>query len=271
MIGFDLDGTLLDSEKRLSEYSREVLTEAIRRGVIVLPATGRVLPAIPKEVMEIPGIRYALTANGGRVLDLKEDKVLHECLVEYESARDVLETLRKYDIMLEVYYENSGYAGEEDLRVIERYIPDPAVASYMRRTRRTVEDPWKFFQEKKCQVDKIQAFFVDQKEKTAALEEIERRHPELRVTRSQMNNLEINGKDADKWIGLKKLAGILGIREEEIMACGDGTNDTEMIRGAGLGIAMANAQDEVKQAADYVTLSNDDDGVAKAIEKFVLQ
>ena len=81
MIGLDLDGTLLNSEKVFTDYSKEVLGEAIRQGVIVLPATGRPLTGIPKEVLEFPGIRYALTSNGARVVDLKENKVLYECLL----------------------------------------------------------------------------------------------------------------------------------------------------------------------------------------------
>ena len=72
MIGLDLDGTLLDSNKVFSDYSRQVIAEALRRGVVVLPATGRPASGIPREVMEFPGIRYALTSNGARVLDMQE-------------------------------------------------------------------------------------------------------------------------------------------------------------------------------------------------------
>ena len=82
------------------------------------------------------------------------------------------------------------------------------------------------------------------------------------------NNIEVNALGVNKGIGLLKLGELLGIKREEIMACGDGMNDLEMIREAGLGVAMANAVQEVKDAADFVTDSNEKDGVAKAIEMF---
>ena len=75
MIGFDLDGTLLNSNKEISDYTRDVMREAVKQGVIILPATGRPLTGIPKPVMALPGIRYAVTANGARVVDVQEDKV----------------------------------------------------------------------------------------------------------------------------------------------------------------------------------------------------
>jgi P-type E1-E2 ATPase len=82
--------------------------------------------------------------------------------------------------------------------------------------------------------------------------------------------VEVNAVGADKGLGLLKFGEILGISRDEIMACGDGTNDSSMILAAGVGVAMGNAVDEVKAIADYITLTNDEDGVAKAIEKFVL-
>ena len=119
-------------------------------------------------------------------------------------------------------------------------------------------------------VDKIQALFVSQEEKRAAFAEVKEKVPELAVCGALYNNLEANAKEARKGIALMKLGEILGISRDEIMACGDGSNDIEMIREAGLGVAMSNSIDEVIEAADYVTLSNDEDGAAKAIEKYVL-
>jgi hydroxymethylpyrimidine pyrophosphatase-like HAD family hydrolase len=92
----------------------------------------------------------------------------------------------------------------------------------------------------------------------------------LVATSALGNNVEVNAVGADKGLGLLKLGEILGISRDEIMACGDGTNDSSMILAAGVGVAMGNAVDEVKAIADYITLTNDEDGVAKAIEKFVL-
>ena len=270
MIGLDLDGTLLDSNKVFSDYSRQVIAEALRWGVVVLPATGRPASGIPREVMEFPGIRYALTSNGARVLDMQEGKVLYERLISYDSGKRLLEILKKYDALLEIYYEGIGYANEEDLKIVKRYMSSPPMADYILNTRRPVKDVCGMYHMEHRPVDKIQALFVSQEEKRAAFAEVKEKVPELAVCGALFNNLEANAKEARKGIALIKLGEILGISKDEIMACGDGSNDIEMIREAGLGVAMSNSIDEVIEAADYVTLSNDEDGAAKAIEKYVL-
>ena len=94
---------------------------------------------------------------------------------------------------------------------------------------------------------------------------------DLAVTGALANNIEVNARGVNKGNGLLMLGKILGIEKEEIMACGDGLNDLAMLRAVGFGVAMANGNEEVKKYADYVTGSNDEDGVAKAIEKFVLR
>lgn len=271
MIGLDLDGTLLDSDKVFTEYSRQVIAEALSQGVVVLPATGRPASGIPREVMEFPGIRYALTSNGARVLDMQEEKVLYERLIPYEAGGRLLEILRRYDALLEIYYEGIGYAGKKDLKIVGRYMPSAPMREYILNTRRPVEDVCEMYHAEHRPVDKIQALFANLDDKEAAFSEVREKIPEITICGALFNNLEANAKEARKGIALIKLGETLGISREEIMACGDGSNDIEMIREAGFGVAMSNAIDEVKEAADYVTLSNDEDGVAKVIEKYVLQ
>lgn len=271
MIGLDLDGTLLDSNKVFTDYSRRIIAETLEQGVIVLPATGRPVSGLPKEVMEFPGIRYALTSNGARVLDLQEGRVLYERLISYEAGGKLLEILQKYDALLEIYYEGIGYANEQDLKVVERYMPSAPMVRYILNTRRPVESVYRMYHTEQRPVDKVQALFISQEDKRAAFAEVREKVPEITVCGALHNNLEANAKEARKGIALIKLGELLGISREEIMACGDGSNDIEMVKEAGFGVAMSNAIDEVKEAADYVTLSNDEDGVAKAIEEYVLK
>ena len=107
MIGFDLDGTLLNSNKDISDYTRDVLGEAVKQGVVILPATGRPLTGIPKPVMALPGIRYAVTANGARVVDVQEDKVVHESLLPYEKGREL------FDIFKKIYHRVSSLCNND--------------------------------------------------------------------------------------------------------------------------------------------------------------
>lgn len=271
MIGFDLDGTLLNSNKEISDYTRDVMREAVEQGVIILPATGRPLTGIPKPVMALPGIRYAVTANGARVVDVQEDKVLHEALLPYEKGKELLEIFAKYDTYREVYYEGFGYATADMEERIEEYMPIKPMIEYMRTTRRRVPDVEAMFHEKKMAVDKLQALFRDTETRDLAMKEVKEKVQGVAVTSALGNNIEANGEDAQKGIALLKLGEILGIKKDEIMAFGDGSNDMDMIRRVGFGVAMENGIDEIKEAADYITVTNDEHGVAKAIEKFVLR
>ncbi len=118
-------------------------------------------------------------------------------------------------------------------------------------------------------MDKAQGLFADMGERGRAWEELEAVGG-LALVGSLGYNIEINAAGVNKGRGLLELGVLLGIRREEIMVCGDGDNDVSMLEEAGFGVAMGNAEEQVKAVADYITCSNDDEGVARAIEKFVL-
>ena len=271
MIGVDLDGTLLNSEKQLTAYTREVLKKAIEQEVAVVVATGRPFSGVPDELKHFPGMRYALTANGARILDMQKQKqkVVYENLLSGEIAEKVIDILKRHHAIHEFFVDGVGYMNEDGLKNVYAYFEDPHMAEYLQSTRIPVKDVKEKLQTMKCEVDKLQGIFRNQKDKEEALEELNTLSG-IVVTAAMDNNLEINKEGTNKGLGLLQLGKSLGISREEIMACGDGGNDVEMLKEVGFAIAMANAYDPVKTAADFVTVSNDEDGVAKAIERFVL-
>ena len=269
MIGVDLDGTLLNSEKQLTAYTREVLKKAIEQEVAVVVATGRPFSGVPDELKHFPGIRYALTANGARILDMQKQKVVYENLLSVESSEKVIDILRKHHAIHEFFVDGVGYMNEDGLKNVYAYFEDPHMAEYLQSTRIPVKDVKEKLQTMKCEVDKLQGIFRNQKDKEEALEELNTLSG-IVVTAAMDNNLEINKEGTNKGLGLLQLGKSLGISREEIMACGDGGNDVEMLKEVWFAVAMANGSDPVKKAADFVTVSNDEDGVAKAIERFVL-
>ena len=269
MIGMDLDGTLLNERKELTPYSRKVLEKAVSQGVTVLVATGRPISGVPEELRNFQGMRYALTANGARILDLKEDKVLYESLVSTKSAEKILGVFEQYDTLREVYFDGISYVQQEAMAELEKYVANPSMREYIRATKRTAKDVREKVREMNRGLDKVHAMFQHPKERMAAWEDL-KKIPDITISSALENNIEINGKDVNKGKGLLKLGELLGIRREEIMACGDGMNDLAMLQEAGFAVAMENGVAEVKDAADYITVSNEEDGVAKAIEKFVL-
>lgn len=275
MIGLDLDGTLLNTKKELTEYTKAVLKRAIKSGVIVLTATGRPYTGIPEELREFPGMRYALTSNGARIIDREkivepgDCGALTEHLLPLADAKKALEILRKYDTLQEIYFDGQGYAEEEKLREVHRYHHNPHMREYVLNSRISVPRLEEVIERENRDMDKVQGLFADMVEREQAWKELEQLDG-IALVGSLKYNIEINAAGVNKGRGLLELGKILGIPQEEIMACGDGDNDVEMLREAGFGVAMANAEEVVKEAADYVTESNDEDGAAKAIARFVL-
>lgn len=269
MIGFDLDGTLLTTDKRLTEYTENVLKQAIDKGIIVLPATGRPLTGIPEEILHFPGVKYAVTANGGRIVETEKKKIVYEKLLPVEKARKILDIFEEYDTLREVYFDGRGYIDEEKLSCIDRYLETPSMAQYIRTTRVPVPDVRRKFEQENRGMDKIQALFASQEEKIEAWKRIEDLGG-VEVTGALSCNIEVNAGGINKGMALCLLGEKLGIKREEIMAFGDGANDIKMIKEVGVGVAMSNGIPKIIEASDIVAESNDKDGVAKIIEQYVL-
>ncbi len=269
LIAYDLDGTLLNSKKELTVHTKEVLEETARQGIVILPATGRPVTGIPSKVLEIAGTNYALTANGARVMDLRSSEAIIETLLPRDTGRKILKIFYEYDTLKEIYFNGKGYANEEDLSNIQHFLADPHMADYIVNTRIPVKDLWKIFENEIGDMDKIHGIMAnleDIEKIKARLQDI----PDIEITGALGCNLEVNAKGATKGNALLKLGESLGIAREEIMAFGDASNDHSMLKLAGTGVAMANADKETKAVADYVSLSHDEDGVARFIEEHVL-
>ena len=233
-----------------------------------MPATGRPLTGMPAEVLGIPGVRYAVTANGARVVSTEDGKILREKLISVEKARKVLDIYGEYDTLREIYYDGRGYVEARQIEELDHFVPDPNMAEYMRSTRTGVPDLMEKFCQENRAMDKVQAFFACAREKEQAFWRI-REIEGVEATGALPYNIEVNAGGINKGEALLWLAGELGIRREEILAFGDGANDADMIRMAGLGAAMKKSVPEVLAVADTVAGSNDEDGVARAIQRYI--
>lgn len=270
IIGMDLDGTLLTTEKELTVRTKNVLEECIRQGIVVLAATGRPLCGLPKELLDIEGMQYAITSNGGRIVDLSLNKTLEEHLVPVETARAVLTVFEQYDTLREIYYDGIGYAQNDAMERMDRYQESKAMVDYVRSTRVGVPDIREKFEQENRDLDKVQGVFASIEDRDQALEEL-KKIPGIEITMSLKKNIEVNAENINKGNALINLGRYLGISQEEIAAFGDSSNDIAMIQMAGVGVAMKNSREEVLEVADYVTGSNDEEGVASFIETYILK
>ncbi len=268
IILLDLDGTLLTRDKQLSPANRGALERAAARGVHIVPSTGRFYQGMPTVVRELPFVRYAVTINGAQVYDGKEDAVLRRAEIAPAAAERVFDRLDTLPVIYDCFLDGWGYMDARHYGEIDRFISDPRVNRMVKELRKPVEDFRGFIRREGRPLQKIQMFFRDMDCRREALESLPRNLPDMAVTSSISNNIEINDKAATKGEALRFLCRHLGVDVRDTMAFGDGSNDMTMIRAAGIGVAMANADPALRAAADFVTDTNDADGVAKAIARF---
>ena len=272
LIALDLDGTLLNDKKEVSERNREALRAAHEKGAEIVFSTGRYYDMIPDAAKELDFVNYGIFINGAEVYDIKNKKVLSEKIMDLDTCLEALEYIATLDVIYDAYVENKGYMSKDIFAKIydERYLRSVYHRENIEQFRTVVPDLFEFLKEKGKGLQKFQFFSQDRDKIKRGTEYIRAHYPQFTVSSSLMFNTEINGEGVNKGNALKILAEKLGIDMSETMAFGDGGNDMVLLKAAGMGVAMDNGMSEVKSIADYVTLSNNEDGVAYAIEKFLL-
>ena len=268
ILAFDLDYTLIDSKKTIPPENIEALSYAHEHGAYIVPATGRIYRGIPEELRSLPFMRYFITANGSYIYDAAEDRAAARAEIPLEQVLDFYTYADTLDVLYDCYQDNSGYMSADMLKAALPHISDPGVKKLLQTLRTPVPELKAYLREKGTDVQKLQLYFSDMALRARLLEELPERFPNLAFSSSMPFNIEINALNATKGCALLTLCGLLGIAPGDSMALGDGTNDLDMIRAAGIGVAMANADASVLAAADYVTDSCDDLGFASAVYKF---
>lgn len=270
LISFDLDGTFLDEEKNIPKRNMEAIAAAAGRGVHIVPATGRTYTGLPDTLKNLPFIRYYLTANGSCVYDGKEDRALSTATIPLELALRFYAHLDTLPVVYDCYMETCGYMSRHMWEQLDDYVPHPHMLRHIKSMRNPVDDLMSYLSDRGEPLLKMQMFFKDAQERERQLELLPKLFPELVFSSSIPGNIEVNIKGGTKGQALLSLCEILGLDISQTMALGDGSNDRDMIKTAGLGVAMENAEPGLLALADYVTGHCNDAGFAQAIEKFVL-
>ena len=264
LIAFDLDDTALDQEKVLRPAVAQAICAAAQKGVVILPATGRMLSGIPVEVLDIPGIRYAITSNGAKVYDLIAGEVLYQDCFSVELALEVLEELNEFGGFISIFINGISYTTSKDTSELTG-VETPQMLEYLNRSRVYTPDIVSVIESCGEFVEKFTVYYPKRQVWQAANSFFSARG-DLSVTSSVETNLELNTKTAKKGAALLRLAAKLGIDKEQVMAVGDSSNDIEMLRVAGHGVAMGNANPQVLQVADEVGPGYEEDGLAVIIQ-----
>lgn len=268
MIALDLDGTTMRSDGTLSPGNRAAIEAARDAGVNVVICTGRVESALPDEVKNLDGIKYAITSNGSRITDLHTKECIYGDFLSKKALRKSIEVASENHITIEAFYDGLAYIDRELYDDIEANGCDYRSREYVLRTRIPVDDIYDRMREHEDRIENINFFFPSPEILETYRSKIES-IPDAMITMSFPVNLEVGGPETSKRKALEALMKILDIKQDELMCIGDAPNDIEMIKFAGTGVAMGNAWGGTKDYADFVTKTNDEDGVAYAIEKFV--
>ena len=270
LLAFDLDGTAIVHHRDLPEANRRALTLAAEKGVLLVPATGRMLDFVPQCILDLP-VQYAITTNGGSVYRLKDRAVVIQNLIPNEKAREVQRVLDGYDVYIE-YYTNGRAITREDMPSRSRThyaLPESKWSFVDGKNYTLVPDLPAMLLETGLCPEKINLPYL----KEGLHEEVWRKLEALgglRLTSSIPDNIEVNSASAHKGGALLALAELLGFRPEELMALGDNGNDVTMLEAAGCSVAMGDGSPEALAAAKHVTAAHDQEGLARAVEAFVL-
>ena len=263
LIALDMDGTLLNSRKQISDRTCLVIQEAVSKGKIVVYATGRAVCEMEEFFGQLPEVRYAVFASGAGLYDIYEGKAFGLRPIPVDQAMTVMEAARRSDIMPQIVLADCDAVQRDQLDRLEDYKMGVYRSMY-ERAMTQVEDIWVFAEEHKEEILKINLYHTNEEDRILTKERL----ADLCLEKvfSEATSLECSAEGVNKGTGLAMLSRHLGIDLSECVAVGDAPNDLPMIRTAGMGVAMGNARPEVLEAADAVVADNDHDGCVEAIK-----
>lgn len=262
----DLDFTLLDNNRQISENNRKAILRAGENGVKTVICTGRSYMSAEKFIKRLELDKkgnYAIAYNGGIIYEPYNNNVITEHKLKKEDVVEIISELKCFDIGIIVYTTDALFI-EKRTKEIDDYCRISALEPIIIKN---------FEELPKSNISKILVKAFDKK----ILDKIDKHFKSLELSKritsfySSRDLYEFNPLNIDKGSALIELSKITGIPSDEIIACGDNSNDINMVKNAGLGVAVKNGIDEIKAAADYITeRTNDEDAIAEVIEKFIL-
>jgi Cof subfamily protein (haloacid dehalogenase superfamily) len=288
LIAIDLDGTMLNSYGEVTENTKRVLKQTKQKGAEVVITSGRSIDSIKYIASEIDSSKYMIAGNGAVVYDRSQNKILYEKYIPKNKALDIIQICEENSIYYNVYTNKTIIADGLRYNVLY-YYKENLKKEDQKKTHITLVENIENYIKEMNEDEKIMKIFICDKNKTvfnsivrkfSVIEDIDIldvSHMARKVIKQGTEDIpieyyytEISMKDVDKWYALEFLIKKLGIPKEEVMAIGDNVNDRKMIEEAGKGIVMGGSTPKVSEVADYITLDCNNEGVAKAIEKFIV-
>ena len=285
LVAIDLDGTMLNSYGIVTEYTKKVIKETIEKGTDVIIASGRPIDSIQTIAKEIGSNKYFIAGNGAMVYDIEKDQVIYEKYMSKQKILEIIKLCEENSISYNVYTDktilatslkyNVLYYHKENLKKEENKKTNINIISDMYEYIKNNEEE-KFLKITVCDDNKsIFNSVIRKLKKIENIDVLDVSHMSRKIIKQGTQDIpieyyytEISRKNVDKWYALEYLINEINISKDEVIAIGDNMNDKKMIENAGMGIVMQGSTPVVTDIADYITDSNNEDGVAKALKKF---
>ena len=272
LLGLDLDGTVLTDDKRVTDRTMAAMLDAAHQGCEVVLVTGRPLHGIPEEFTAHPEFRYIIASNGAVTVDRAENREIHGNFLDPELVLQLVRIPVREKVVYSVFLDGYGWCEEDAFLQMKEFFRPTSHYSYILQSRRSVKDITEFIRRESREGSRIENFWImaGSVENRDRILEMVGKPEGVNIFLTAAYDFEIVSASAEKGRELLWLGGQLGIPPKDMMTIGDNVNDLGMLKSAGLSVAMANAEESVRAAARFVTKSNEEDGAALAIERFVL-
>lgn len=269
LLALDLDGTTMKSDNTLSPVVKSAIQTACKSGIEVVVASGRPYGSMPKEILEIEEINYVISSNGASIHD-KTGRILKSYLLDEADVLRFLNITEKYDIILEAFINGKTYTDRRYAENPMKYGCTEAYVGYVQQNHGKIDDMRAFIYEHRKELDSLEYVCTDKALRENIRKQIEENINGFYVTSSSENFVEMMHKSATKGNAVKWLCNYLSIQLENTCACGNADNDVDMIKQAGVGVAVKNATPKCLENADKIVASNDENGVAELIDYLIM-
>lgn len=283
LVAIDLDGTMLNQYGIITEKTKKAISKAQEKGVEVMIASGRAITSVKRFSKEINSNKYFISGNGAITYDIKNNKILYENILPKSKALKIIKICEENSIYYNVYTENGIIAKNLSYNTLYYYKDNLTKPDENRTHINIVENVYDYFEQREEKILKIMICdehktvfnsIVRKLKELSEIEVLEVSHMSRKIIKQGTDEIaleyfytEVSAKDVDKWNALEEIIGLMNISKEEVVTIGDNANDLKMITNAGLGVAMGESAPYVKQSADIIAPTNDEDGVAIILNK----
>lgn len=267
LIAFDMDGTLLNSQKKITDKACEAIQKAIDAGIIVILNTGRCVAELEEYMDVLKNIQYINSTSGALVYDRKSDKDIYSSALDVDTVKAILDIVSSKDVMID-FLTRESIVQRDKIEKMEQYHMEVYRDMFERVTVKW-EDICGQYLEKPFPVAKLNIYHISEEARNYTRQRIEELQLGVEMVNAETTSLEISAKGIDKGIGLEKLCQYLNISLSQTIVVGDADNDIGAMKKAGLAVAMGNANERIKELADVMVADNDHDGCREVIEKYI--